>query len=342
MTEDQNHPDTQINPIAEPVSDQVAQPNEPAVAAPVESPSPSPPPLDETAGSSAKRATISFPSVVLLIAVVLFVGYAISSKLQPTGGYYHIIRYKEETPVDVSEPSTAGSAKIDALLAEQNGVYTLENTVRLHRAYKEEGMYSKATQVLKDGLQHEKNPVAINSLLSYLVPSLVKQGRYAEAELYARQSIKEESERNSHPLELALDYGSLGRILIKQKKWSEARDAFEKVLHYRTISDTKPENWAAYRVFELEELGAIYCQLGDWKKARPLLEDALREHEKQNDEIASVWALDCLQRVYKAEGEQEKANECARKLADIKESRSSEFSTLELPPGSALHRSTES
>ncbi len=340
MDEDQKQPDSPEirpgDPANEPVSEQIAQPAEPiAGAAEVVS---SPTTADKAAVDSPpakppekQAATISFPSVVLLIAVILFVGYAVSSKLQPTGGFYHIIRYKEEIPVDVTEPSATGATKIDTLLSEQNGGYTLESTVRLHRAYKAEGMYSKAAQVLKDGLQHEKHPVAINSLLSYLVPTLVKQGRYAEAELYARQSIKEESERNSHPLELALDYGSLGRILLKQKKWTEARDAFEKVLRYRTISDTKPENWEAYRVYEEEELGAIYCQLGDWKKARPLLEEALQAHEKQNDEIASVWALDCLQHVYKADGQQEKADECARKLADIKESRPSEFATLELP-----------
>lgn len=340
MDEDEKQPDSPTLPPAdpanEPESEQIAQPAEPTVA-PAEVLS-APATADETAiasppakPSEKQAATISFPSVVLLIAVILFVGYAVSSKLQPTGGFYHIIRYKEEIPGDVTEPSAAGALKIDTLLSEQNGGYTLESTIRLHRAYKAEGMYSKAAQVLKDGLQHEKNPVAINSLLSYLVPTLVKQGRYAEAELYARQSIKEESERNSHPLELALDYGSLGRILLKQKKWAEARDAFEKALRYRTISDTKPENWDAYRVYEEEELGAIYCQLGDWKKARPLLEEALQAHEKQNDEIASVWALDCLQHLYKAEGQQDRADECARKLAEIKESRPSEFATLELP-----------
>jgi tetratricopeptide (TPR) repeat protein len=278
-------------------------------------------------------AKISLSAVVCLAAVVAVVFYATAGKLKPSndGSYYHVVRYKEAKPVDAAEASLTSRSKIEALEKDQAASWKLESAIKLNRLYKTENMHEKATEVLKDALQREKNPVAVTSILNWLVPTLIKQQRWAEAELYARQAIKDENEKNAHPLELALDWGVLGRILVKQNKLSQARDAFEKVMHYRTISDTKPENWEAYRAFEMEELGAIYCRLGDWKKAQPLLEEALQIHESHKDETASVWALDCLKRLYTAEGKKEDADKCKRKLADIEERRPSAVAELERP-----------
>lgn len=276
---------------------------------------------------------ISLSAIVCLVAVVTIVFYATSGKLKQddSGSYYHIVRYKEEKPVDVTEPSSSARTKIEALEQEQAVGWKFENAIKLHRLYKAENMYEKATEVLKDALQRERNPVAITSILNWLVPCLVKQQRWAEAELYARETIKDENEKNAHPIELAMDWGTLGRILVKQDKLQEARDALEKAVRYRTISDTKPENWEAYRAYEMEELGAIYCRLGDWKKAKPLLEQALRIHESHRDELASIWVLDCLKRVYTAAGEKQEADECQRKVADIEERRPSEVAELLRP-----------
>lgn len=282
--------------------------------------------------STPSSAKISIPAVVCLVSVVLVIGYVTAAKFKPTGSFFHIVRQKEAKPIEDAQPSLAASEKIKIAEQELRNEWKLDTAIKLHRLYKNDGMHAAATKVLKDALQKEKNPVAIKSILSWLVPSLVKQQRYAEAELYARQSIKDQSEKNSHPLELALDYGSLGRILVKQNKLPEARDAFEKAMRYRTVSDTRPENTEAYRAYELEDLGAIYCRLGEWKKAVPLLEEALQIHAGHNDDIASVWPLDCLKEAYAALGQKEKASECEKKLAEIKEAQPLEFSELERPP----------
>lgn len=288
--------------------------------------------ITATKDEPSNSAKMSIPAVVCLVAVVLFIGYVTASKFKPSGSFFHIVRQKEVKPIEDAQPSLGASEKIKITEQELRDEWKLDTAIKLHRLYRSDGMHAAATKVLKDALQKETNPVATKSILNWLVPSLVKEQRYAEAELYARQSIKDQSEKNSHPLELALDYGALGRILVKQNKLPEARDAFEKVLHYRTVSDTKPENTEAYRAYELEDLGAIYCRLGEWKKAVPLLEEALEIHRGHNDDIASVWSLDCLKEAYAALGQKAKSVECDKKLAEIKEAQPLEFSELERPP----------
>lgn len=136
-------------------------------------------------------------------------------------------------------------------------------------------------------------------------------GNYAAAEAAARRAAKlaDEGLGSSHPL-VPLEFSTLGRLCLQQKKLGEAAAAYERAfeLAERQVVGPWKTWWANHPVRRASiflGLGEAYLAQGRLREAEPLLNDAVLLHEASG--VPNPAARESLAEVYRRTGREDDA-----------------------------------
>lgn len=251
----------------------------------------------ETTENTSTKFKINIGSIILLSIVVISLG---------TAAYFYLNRNKqpEETTVQSSQTPADpqdSEAALNAALALAQQQPNVSNLINLGLAYYNNGKFEEAIQINQQVLLLDSNNyLALNNLCA----TYNNLERYEEAFFWGKRAIavdagnqlakgntdyaKKQIERIAQLKESvttnATKYNtlSLGLYHYKRKEFKEAIDVFKKGLKIAPNNATLLNNTCA-----------SYCELGEWSKAIPYCEEALKL--EPNHKLAKgnlQWAKD--------------------------------------------------
>jgi len=159
----------------------------------------------------------------------------------------------------------------------ESNVINLDLMFKNAKLYKSQGQYSKAEPIFKELLElyesgFGKEYLGTITMVQYLAEIYVEQGRYGDAEPLLKESLKL-AEKNlgkwhQKTLTLTLDLANLYRL---QGRYEEAEPLFKKVLKLSKIFGEK--NPIIPKI--TGHMGLMYSSIKQYKKAEPLLKEAM-------------------------------------------------------------------
>lgn len=141
-----------------------------------------------------------------------------------------------------------------------------------------------AASYLLRGIQHlrdKKDSASIVVDLCKLSNVMSKQGDYDQARKYANEAL-EIAHLKNYEISRGYAYEALARISSSLKAYPEAIDYYKKAYDIFV-----PRNIAPSSSYSALELGDVYMETGDLEQAQQVIEVALEQAEKSNDEYVN-------------------------------------------------------
>ena len=148
--------------------------------------------------------------------------------------------------------------------------------------------------------------------------SAYKQGRYAEAEQWLRDAVKEAEAVKPQDLRLARSLNDLGVVYYAQGKYAEAVPLYERalVIQGKILGREHPDV-----ALTLNNLAALYHAQGKYYKAEPLYERSLAIRENSlgplHPELLPI--LSGLAAVYRDRGKPSEADQVQDRIKAIRD-----------------------
>jgi tetratricopeptide (TPR) repeat protein len=198
-------------------------------------------------------------------------------------------------------------------LGDEAAVLAMENNIA--SVYQSLGQYDLAMEYITrvvDARRQLGDEFGLSGSLNNLGSLFMDIGDQPSAERALEESLTLKR-RLGHVQGIAMTVANLGQIRVLQGRLEEARDFYEEAL-----AICKGLGYRQGEVINLKALGEISTRQGDYAAAESQLWKALeiaREIEVK-EEIAGLW--DSLSNLYAAQGDFEKALDCARDHQQVK------------------------
>jgi len=196
---------------------------------------------------------------------------------------------------------------------------TLDTLHCLAWTYARQERYVEAEELFEQGLSTcletlGEERYVTQEAMNGLVSVYTDVGRYKEAESMGRRllELRRRTLGEEHP-ETMEATGLLARIFVKQGLHEEAERLYIKAMDtQKRLGSHDPR-----MLFQMEELGALYCEQGRYIEAEPLLVEACQRRENQfgPEHDYTIDMLNQLVRLYEAWGKPEEAEEWRTKLS---------------------------